>query len=217
MSSNRPGNNYQKVEEPVSSGPSWIAIIIMMAVFWPVGIYLLYKRLKADRKAALSSGKKLNSIGIALIVIGALALIGGVDSSDSMAGSVFFILCGIVLSRMGTKNKKEAIRIRQYIALIINQHITSLDELARATGNTYEQVCEDLNKIIERGYLQGAYINLSIRQIILPGQRPPVYKQSGPAQQGRTHVVQCKNCGAEIVVVQGTVRKCEYCGTPIQG
>ena len=196
---------------------AWIAIIILMVTFWPVGIFLLWKRIQVDKKAQLSSGNTLSKIGIALIVIGILGMIGSLDDSTSMAGAIFFLFCGIVLKMMGEKTRKQALRIKQYIALIINQRITSLDELSRATGNTYHVVCEDLNKIIEKGYLPGAYLNLSIRQIILPGQRPPVYRQNGPTPHMKTKVVTCKSCGAEIVVAEGTVRKCEYCGTPLQG
>lgn len=212
MKANRQGYNYM----PQSSGPSWIAIIILMIVFWPVGIYLLYKRLKVDRKAAIRSGRFLNGFGITLIVLGGLAIIG--DSSTA-AVAISFIILGVVLIRTGSKNKKQAMRIRQYIALIINQHITSLDELARATGNTYVVVCDDLNKMIEKGYLPGAYLNLSIRQIMLPGQQAPIYRANaqGTRRQVRTKVISCKGCGAEMIVAEGTIRKCEYCGTPLQG
>lgn len=212
MKANRQGYNYM----PQSSGPSWIAIIILMIVFWPVGIYLLYKRLKVDRKAAIRSGRFLNGFGITLIVLGGLAIIG--DSSTA-AVAISFIILGVVLIRTGSKNKKQAMRIRQYIALIINQHITSLDELARATGNTYVVVCDDLNKMIEKGYLPGAYLNLSIRQIMLPGQQAPIYRANaqGTRRQARTKVISCKGCGAEMIVAEGTIRKCEYCGTPLQG
>ncbi len=206
---------------PQSSGPSWIAIIIMMIIFWPIGIYLLYKRLKVDRKAAMRSSSALNGFGITLIILGAVAFIAGISDgdSDTIIGALFFLILGIVLKRMATKNKKQAMRVRQYIALIINQHITSLDELSRATGCTYNVVCEDLNKMIEKGYLPGAYLNLSIRKIMLPGQKAPVYRANEPAQRGqvRTKVVGCKGCGAEMIVAEGTVRKCDYCGTPLQG
>lgn len=217
MGRNRQGYGYM----PESSGPSWIAIIIMMCVFWPIGVYLLYKRLKVDRKAAMGSGKALSGFGIVLIVIGGCALLGGIAGGGSNAAmvAVFFLVLGIVLKRMATKNKKQTMRVRQYIALIINQHITSLDELSRATGCTYNVVCDDLNKMIEKGYLPGAYLNLSLRRIMLPGQQAPVYRQNNPGQraQARTKVITCKGCGAEMIVAEGTIRKCEYCGTPLQG
>lgn len=217
MGRNRQGYGYM----PESSGPSWIAIIIMMCVFWPIGVYLLYKRLKVDRKAAMGSGKALSLFGISLIAMGGCALLVGVldTDSDTVIGALFFLVLGVVLKRMATKNKKQAMRVRQYIALIINQRITSLDELARATGCTYNVVCDDLNKMIEKGYLPGAYLNLSLRRIMLPGQKAPVYQQNNAQQrkQARTKVITCKGCGAEMIVAEGTIRKCEYCGTPLQG
>lgn len=217
MRPNRQGYDYM----PVSSGPSWIAIIICLLIppiTW-VGLILLWKRLKVDRKAAMRAGKALNCFGIFLILIGGMGVLACLDEPSSMGGAMFFLILGIVLKVMGTKNKKQAARIRQYIALIVNQHITSLDELARATGNTYNVVCEDLNKMIEKGYLPGAYLNLSIRRIMLPGQQAPVYRQSNPQprRQARTKVISCKGCGAEMIVAEGTIRKCEYCGTPPQG
>lgn len=215
MKPNRQYNNY-RLE---SSGPSWVGIIIMMCIFWPIGVYLLYKKLKVDRKAAINAGKALNGWGIGLIIFSLLAICAGLEDSGSMGVAVFLLILGIVLKVMGTKSKKQAARIRQYIALIINQHITSIDELARATGGTYQVVCEDLDKMIEKGYLPGAYLNLSIRQIMLPGQKVPVYRQEhmGPRRQAATKIVRCKGCGAEMIVAEGTIRKCEYCGTPLQG
>lgn len=212
-------NRQRYAYAPESSGPSWIAIIIMMMIFWPIGVYLLYKRLKVDRKAAMGSGKVLNVFGIFLILFGVMGILVSLDEADSMGVALFFLILGIVLKRMATKNKKQAVRIRQYIALIINQHITSLDELARATGCTYNVVCDDLNKMIEKGYLPDAYLNLSLRRIMLPGQQAPVYRQTNSQQRGqvKTKVVTCKGCGAEMIVAEGTIRKCEYCGTPLQG
>lgn len=204
---------------PESSGPSWIAIIIMMIIFWPIGVYLLYKRLKVDRKVAMRSGKALNGFGIFLILFGVMGALISTEDPDGMGVAIFFLILGIVLKCMAAKNKKQTMRIRQYIALIINQHITSLDELARATGCTYNVVCDDLNKMIEKGYLPGAYLNLSLRRIMLPGQQAPIYRQNNkqPRTQARTKVITCKGCGAEMIVAEGTIRKCEYCGTPLQG
>lgn len=181
-----------------------------------MGIYLLYKRLKVDHKAAIKSGKFIHGFGIMLIVLGGLAIVG---DTSTVAAASFLIILGIVLMRTGSKTKKQVLRINQYIALIVNQHIISLDELARATGNTYAVVCEDLNKMIEKGYLPGAYLNLSIRQIMLQGQKAPIYRANtqGPRKQPRTKVISCKGCGAEMIVAEGTIRKCEYCGTPLQG
>ena len=49
---------------------SWPAIIIAFWLFWPVGLFLLFKKFSVDKKAAMKAGgASLKIIGIVLIVI----------------------------------------------------------------------------------------------------------------------------------------------------
>ena len=39
---------------------SWPMIIIALCVFWPVGIFLIVKRVSVDKKAAMGAGKPVS-------------------------------------------------------------------------------------------------------------------------------------------------------------
>lgn len=211
---------------------SWIVILIMFFVFWPVAIVLLIKRISTDKSTALNGGRLIKVIGWFSITIAALGFLATLGEADSMdIGMVFFFLiAGIVLVRLGRSTIKSARRTKQYIGLIVNQRITSIDELARVTGTSYNETCKELQKIVDKGYFKGAYINLAAKRIILPGQYVPGPPQGGaPVQGGRTtpptqmhkqvkeKIVTCKSCGANNVIVVGAVRRCEFCGSHIQG
>ncbi|WMJ86055.1 hypothetical protein [Anaerocolumna sp. MB42-C2] len=73
--------------------------------------------------------------------------------------------------------------------------------------------------MIDSGFFPGAYIDLTLLEIILPGNRSK--SQQGNIQQPanykepRRKVIKCPNCGANNEVVEGITKECEYCDTPI--
>ena len=42
---------------------SWVIIIVVLIIFWPVGLFLLYRKITADKVAALKNSKVLNIMG----------------------------------------------------------------------------------------------------------------------------------------------------------
>ncbi len=114
---------------------SWPAIIIAFIVFWPVGLFLLVKRFSLDKKAALTVSRSvLNTLGIFLIVFGAIGFVGCVSDPESASGAIialFFIIGGIVMVLKAKKQKQMAQNVKQYISIIINNNVTQLDSISR--------------------------------------------------------------------------------------
>lgn len=211
------------------SGPSWGAVIILLFVFWPVGLYLLIKKLSSDKAAAISSGGKgLKIAGIVMIVFAAVGALGFLSSaidygvtSDDIGGLVFllfFAAGGAALLRKAKNIKKEAESIKEYLAIIVNGGVRQLDTIASTAGKTYEVVRKDIKNMIDKGYLKNAYIDESIREVILSS-GAPIAPQSttntASSAPVKTKIVVCPCCGANNTI-SGDLGECEYCGSPLK-
>lgn len=211
-----------------NKGVSWGWTIFWLIIFWPVGLYLLIKKISND-KSALMSGKTgaLAIVAWVLIVFGGLGFIGMLSdtsgNSDGVIGGVFVVLVmivgGILLLRKASKTKKTAAKYKKYIDIVVNQNVRSIDNISSAVGLPYDIVSNDVQDMINIGYLKDAYIHNGNREIILKQYEPTEYTQTPVAGQVAVHTkaTRCQGCGANNVVVVGKVSECEYCGTPIQG
>ena len=78
--------------EQKNKSPSWIAIVLWFIFLWPVGVYLIWKKLSSDKAAAMKNSKVLRVIGIVFIFFGVVMLSEiGNDAGTALFG--FFILC----------------------------------------------------------------------------------------------------------------------------
>lgn len=214
-------------------GMRWRWIILWLVIFWPVGLFLLIRKMTAD-KSVLMSGKTRPLIVVAwvLIVVGVVGILGSFDTSsdssgtESPAGTIILglsmIAGGVILLRTASKTKKTATKYKKYIDLVVNQDIRSMDYIASATGLSYDIVMKDLQDMINIGYLKDAHIHQGNREIVWGYDDEPELqnytqattadaKQAAPPKKA----VRCSGCGANNVVAIGRVSECEYCGTPI--
>lgn len=199
---------------------SWPAIIIAFVFFWPVGIALLIGRVSSDKKAAMSVGRIVNGIAIASYVIAALGLVvclGEGFTGEDVSMILFFGIAGVVLQRVAKRIKKDAENVRKYLAVIVNGNETRLDNIAAAVGKSYTTAKEDVQKMINKGYLKDAYINETTGEIVLPNRTVPTTEANNGTNvktAPRTRVVTCNCCGAQNTI-SSAVGECEYCGSPL--
>lgn len=198
---------------------SWPVIILALCVFWPVGIFLIIKRVSVDKKTAMGAGKLINGIAIASYCIaglGFLVCLSDGFGSEDITMILFFGIAGFVLQKVAQKIKKDADDVKKYLSIIVNGNEKQIDAIAASMGKSYDVAKTDIQKMINKGYLKKAYINEGTREIILPNNN--IQEQNGTvgndAANIATKIVACPCCGANNTIV-GDMGECEYCGSPL--
>ena len=185
---------------------SWPVIVVLLFLFWPVGLYLLYKKAQSDKKTALTASKILNLLGNIFVVVGVITLI--------VIIGIFYLAVGIVLKKFSKKLLASADNVKKYLAIVVNGNVRQLDSISAAVGKPYDVVKKDLQKLIDDGYLKNAYINESTREIVLAQPSVTVNISDATMETSSTRVVSCPCCGANNTI-SGSVGECEYCGSPL--
>ena len=198
---------------------SWPVIILALCIFWPVGIFLIIKRVSVDKKAAMGAGKLIGGIGIAsycIAGIGFIACLSDGFGSDDIGMILFFGIAGFALQKVSQKIKKDADDVKKYLSIIVNGNEKQIDAIAASMGKSYDVAKTDIQQMINTGYLKNAYINEGTREIILPNNN--IQEQNGTvgndAANIATKIVACPCCGANNTIV-GDMGECEYCGSPL--
>lgn len=197
---------------------SWPIIILAFLLFWPIGVFLVIKRVSVDKKAALSVGKLLNGFGIASYCIAGLGLIVCLAdgfTSDDITVIVFFGVAGFVLKKLSKKLKRDAEEVKKYLSIIVNGNVRQLDAIASSTDKSYDVVKTDIQKMIQKGYLKNAYINEGTREVVLPDNN--IQNQAAEEVNGTNataKIVACQCCGANNTLF-GEAGECEYCGSAL--
>lgn len=191
---------------------SWVIVILGLIIFWPVGLILLYLKLKDNSK------NKFTFSGITKIVIGAcsifFALIGTATEIDEPTGEVgvtivmvsIFLIVGAAFIYFGMKNIKDG-KIYEKIGNLINfQEVESVEEIARKLKISEEKATEYISKAISLGLCNNEieYRNNKI-----------VYKKKIEAEvEKKKHerIVKCECCGGINHISDTEVKACEYCG-----
>lgn len=202
---------------------SWPAIVIAFLFFWPVGVFLLIKRVSLDKKAAMNVGKIVGIVGACsygMAAIGIIACFPSDFGSDDITMILFFLVAGFVMRKVAKKIQSEAEKVKEYLAIIVNGNIHQIDNIAATTGRSYDVVKADIQMMIKKGYLKNAYLDESMSEVVLPDNRPiinatPVSDNMTVEKTVVTKVIACPCCGANNTIV-GAQGECEYCGSPIK-
>ena len=206
-------------------GPSWGVVIIAIILFWPIGFYLLFKKLLGDKSAVMHNSKVIGVIGYIMAFLGFVYVIMGI-TGESIEGTaetritavvfgIFFVIGGVILIRKSKKMRINAEKYRKYINIVINGNVTAVENIAAAVPVSYEEAVMDLQKMIDIGFFKGAYIDNSTHEIVLPKVNTCNPKQN-LHESGGEQIVLCNCCGAQNRVIPGRVSECEYCGSPLK-
>lgn len=233
------------------SSYSWTLIIMFLIIFWPIGLYLIVKKVSSDKDSVYSdynrrirnientisrefrttkditnhaknifneeidkknkfdlSSSKMKNLGIVITVIGLIGFIVSRVNDDSSFFSLYFLTGGGLLIFKSIKLKKEAELVKQYFSIIINGNIRQLDKISYTTGKSYDIVYKEIKNLIDKDYLENAYIDESRREVVITN------KYSNSFYSNEPKVVTCTCCGATNTIYgQG---ECEYCGSPLK-
>lgn len=195
---------------------SWGLIAICFIIFWPAGLFLLFRKLSVDKSALFKNSKTVEMISYALMGFGVIYLLMAFNGSSTWLMAIALGGGGVWVNMIARRMKSDGEKYKKYISIVVNQSQTSIDNIASMVGVSYETAVSDLTKMIDSGYFVGAYINESTREIVMAAavQQPEVLAQSNT--QTLYKVATCNSCGANNSVVVGRVAECEYCGSPVQ-
>lgn len=195
---------------------SWGLIVVCFIVFWPVGLFLLFRKLSLDKSATFKNSKTVEMVSYALMGFGVIYLLMAISGRSTMLMAVALGGGGIWVNQIARRMKSDGEKYKKYISAVVNQSQTSIDNISSMVGVSYETAVTDLTKMIDSGYFVGAYINENTREIVMSAvaQQPAMSAQSSTQTQYK--VATCQSCGANNSVVVGRVTECEYCGSPVQ-
>lgn len=217
-------NNFQNTEAinpKLKWWLSWPFIIVAFIFFWPAALFLIWKRTTIDKKASILSGNILTLLGyvsLAIIALGIFVSIFQGFKSNDVRSITFFLFAGVGLLLLGRKVNANAEKSKKYISIIVNNGIIDIDNIAATIPTSYAKARNDLQNMINKGFFQGAYINDSERQIVLPNRHEGSSSNENSTEKtSKVHVVTCNSCGAQNSIASGSVGECEYCGSKIEG
>lgn len=150
---------------------SWIPAIIMLVIFWPVGLIMLAKRFRnlSNVEVSAQRSRPLSVVGWVLMVLGILTLINGVGS-NAFGAALFLGLGGMAMAGYSGHLKKAHRRFSRYLAVIGSRKVMRLRDIAAAMAVTEEQACQDLEKMIDEGrFPEGTYLDMSTRALVIDG------------------------------------------------
>lgn len=75
--------------------PSWVPVILSLIFFFPIGFYLLYRKLAIDTSLRQSRGIGLKRAGIILIVLGVIYLLPSDEVATSVSITIFAAFVGV--------------------------------------------------------------------------------------------------------------------------
>ena len=215
---------------------SWPVIIIMLCVFWPVGLFLLLKRLTFNSRTAMCVGILLSILGgcaYAFAALGFIVCLSEGITSDDFVLLFFFAVFGFIFCWCGREARKESKMVKQYLTIIGDGQVRQLEIIAVAAGKPYKVVRTELQKMIRRGYFGNAFINEGTRELVLTDLTPatsdvPAVSASSntecipeqassakAATQPVGRMVICPCCGANNTIY-GPSGECEYCGSQLK-
>ena len=220
MSMNRVKNNFQvniytqgpeETKSTKSTGVSWPVAIFATIAFFPVGMFLLFKRIDLDKRNGVYPS-------VPLIILGCIFTFFALVMIPEVSGVMFYGIIAFLLMFNGIKSKKDFQRFKKYRAIIIDHQMTSIDDIATSMSSNYSRTRRDIKRMINKGYLDGAYINEDSKRVVLPKQYHNANMKSdinNIKQNSDAQVITCKGCGATNKVSAGFVGECEFCGSPL--
>ena len=134
-------------------------------------------RYKYRKPVNLNKGKGMSIWGGILTGIFGLSVIttfplmlmeGNPAMLFSLGGSLLgFLSLGIILLATGGQRNKKAKRFRKYLALIGKRDSIAISSLAQAMPVSYQTACDDLQDMLDEGYIPTGYLDMASGRLIL--------------------------------------------------
>ena len=168
--------------------PAWSAVVLLLIFFWPVGLYLLYRKLSIP-PISRQGGVALLIVGTVFAAFGVLDIIKrttgwppSLGETDFFFSSVFYtgvsVGIGLICLLAGGMLLHKRRVYQRYAPFLLGHVTTSLDAVAQAWSRDYLRVSRELQYLINAGCLSSAYLDYTHRLFVfsrqwLPSPPPP--------------------------------------------
>lgn len=140
-----------------SFNPPWALVIILLAVFWPVGLYLLWRKLCAMQSVnPQKRNRRMTNGAIAMVLLGLLTAY-----SSRLATGGFLLAGGAALLAYEFYLKRRDARFQRFKAYLGDRPTASLADIASAMGVSPSACQSTLETMLQEGFLpKGAYLDV---------------------------------------------------------
>ncbi len=197
------------------SSHSWVLVVFLLIIFWPVGVYFLVKKLSTDKKATLSTGKSMIVWGWIIAGMGIISWPALIEDGffSGTLGMLFFASAGFSLVYIGRRTARKASRYKKYINLIVNKRVKSIGTISSAISVPHDTAVNDIEEMINKGFFEDFYIDYSSDEIILLNKNDVEFNLNN--EEVEMILVTCSGCGANNKVKKMQIDNCQYCGSLI--
>ncbi|MCL2363595.1 MAG: hypothetical protein FWC71_02910 [Defluviitaleaceae bacterium] len=166
-------------------------VILMLILFWPIGLILLFVKLTSDKRTVLNVNchRPLSRFSFFILFLIAcfivIQLMGIIDDwighwnhfarydlrASELAITFNFTLYPLVgiltvlfviLRLVVVKMKRDALRLKRYIPLIANDNMRNVNEISNALRLSPRTVTQDLRKLCGMGVFPNLFFNPTI-------------------------------------------------------
>lgn len=129
-----------------------------------------------------------------------------VEEGESLLATLLFVILifgvtGALLLFFGIRDKNNLAKHRKYLS-IVGSGIFAVADIAAKMSVPEQRAYADLQKMLNRGFFPGAYLDLQNQTLAFPG-------------SNKVATMVCSKCGATNTV-SSREAVCEYCGSQLQ-
>ena len=141
-----------------------IVTTIMLAIFPPIGLIMLLKKLKGFGRGR-NAARKMRNMGVTTMLCSLVYM-----ALDIGGWGTLVLACGLGLTVWGEKSRKREQRFRRYLSVIGGRSPVALAEMAARCNESVDTVEKELQTMIDQGYFGlTTYIDHNRGCIVLDG------------------------------------------------
>lgn len=188
----------------------WGFVVMFLLLLYPMGLFFMIRKVHHEKTRYFDNGVNMIITGgfFAGVTLPIAVLLSYPWHNLSRENIMVVLLplmvalFGVILIIAGTILRRKGRTNEEYMSLIVNERITNIREIAKRERATYAKATEQIQKLIDAGFLDGAYIYHRDHEIIVPGVSKKI-------------ALKCESCGGTTVLYVNEKRECSYCGAEI--
>jgi DNA-directed RNA polymerase subunit RPC12/RpoP len=195
---------------------SWAASIIWYFLFFPIGLYLIFSKMKNEPQNSLKNGKILKIFGWIAFALGPFYFLIWLSGElNNVTGEIafvvlFFIITGLFMVFKSKGSIQFGERLEKYPSIIASASDLNIGNIAALAGTDENTAIADLKCMIAFSMLDGYSIDFEKNCLV----KAESTEQN--SQREKTYVIKCPHCGATNSIEPGEKAVCRYCDSPLK-